>query len=273
MSGEVEARTYRATVEYDGTAYAGFQLQPGRPTVQGALEAALQRLTQSSVRVHGAGRTDAGVHAKGQVVSFRAAWRHPLAALERAMNAVLPPDVAIRELAEVEATFHARYAATRRLYVYQVYDAPVRSPLLGRFAHHVRGPLDLAAMNAAARCLCGSHDFAAFGQPTVGEVTVRQVFRAEWRAESDEAQPAQPEGCRRYRFEIEANAFLRGMVRRIVGALLPVGLGLAAPDTVERLLASREIRRASPPAPACGLCLWQVWYDQACETLEMRPAR
>jgi len=261
VSGEVEPRTYRGTVEYDGTDYAGFQLQPNRRTIQGELERALQRLTGGQVRVHGAGRTDAGVHAKGQVVSFQAGWRHPLATLQRAMNAILPRDVAIRDLAEAEATFHARYSATRRLYVYQVYHCAVRSPLLDRFAHYAPGALDVTAMNAAARCLCGRRDFAAFGQPTVGDVTLRQVFRAEWSVDGAEARQTPPEGPRRYRFEIEANAFLRGMVRRMVGALLSVGLGALAPSEVEAILASRDISRASPPAPACGLCLWQVRYD------------
>jgi tRNA pseudouridine38-40 synthase len=265
--GEVGARNFRATVEYDGTEYGGFQIQVSRATIQGELERALQRLTQTDVRVHGAGRTDAGVHARGQVISFHAAWRHETAALQRAMNAVLPRDVAVRELAEAEQTFHARYSATRRQYVYQVYRSETRSPLSDRFAHHVARPLNVAAMNEAAGCLCGVHDFTAFGQPPAGEVTLRRVYRAEWatRAEWGRAESTAPgdlaPGPERCWFEIEANAFLRGMVRRIVGTLLPVGLGLFAPRDVEAVLASRDISQASPPAPACGLCLWRVWYE------------
>ncbi len=253
------ARNYRALVEYDGTDYNGFQVQTGRATIQGELERALQRLTQESVRVHGAGRTDAGVHARGQVISFRTAWRHSPQELERALNAVLPPAIAVRALAPAPEDFHARFSALSRVYIYQIYTGPVRSPLLARFAHYVSQPLDLAAMNAAAEILVGEHDLAAFGQPPEGENTVRVVQRALWRA-CAEAQGHLAEWAPRMVFEIEANGFLRGMVRRIVSTLLALGQGWVSASEWREIVASGDIRRAAAPAPACGLCLWRVNY-------------
>jgi tRNA pseudouridine38-40 synthase len=255
----VVARNYRALVAYDGTDYGGFQIQADRPTIQGELERALQRLTQEFVRVHGAGRTDAGVHARGQVISFRTSWRHGPQELQRAMNAVLPPAIAVRALAPAPEDFHARFSACGRAYLYQIYTGPVRSPLLARFAHHVARPLDLAAMNAAAEILVGEHDLAAFGQPPEGENTVRVVRRAIWQARAVERwHPAWPASL--VQFEIEANGFLRGMVRRIVGTLLALGQGWLSEAEWREIVASCDIRRAAAPAPACGLCLWRVDY-------------
>ncbi len=246
---------YRALVAYDGTDYGGFQLQPDRPTIQGELERVLQRLTQRAVRVHGAGRTDAGVHATGQAISFETAWRHGPQELERALNALLPASIAVRGLARAETGFHARYSAIGREYLYTVYESAVRWPQLDRFALHVQSALDWTAMQAAAGALVGEHDFAAFGQPPAGLVTIRRVCRAEW-----VLLPAGTEPAQRRQLRIEANAFLRGMVRRIVGTSLAVGMGLLAPGEVAEILASRDISRASPPAPACGLCLARVVY-------------
>jgi tRNA pseudouridine38-40 synthase len=250
----VSAQNYRATVEYDGTDYHGFQLQPKRATIQGELERALERVTQQIVRVNGAGRTDAGVHARGQVVSFQSSWRHPLDDLHRALNAVLPVDIAIRDLALADERFHARFSARSRTYVYTVYNNAVRSPLLARFAYHVPSPLDVEAMTEAASALVGCQDVAAFGQPPVGTQTVRCVYQAEWR-------PVSRAGL--IEFEIEANAFLRGMVRRIVGSLLQVGSGIKTRDEFVALLASRDLARCGVRAPACGLCLERVSYQDS----------
>jgi len=253
---------YRAVVEYDGTGYSGFQVQPDRPTIQGELERALWRITQEDVTVIGAGRTDAGVHARGQVISFRTAWRHDCETLQRAMNAVLPRDISLRELSPAEECFHARFSATSRVYVYSIYEGQVRAPLMERFAHHVAVPLDLEAMARVAACLEGEHDFAAFGQPPVGTNTVRVVYRARWDAGgAKEGGGCVPSPIRLSRFEIRANAFLRGMVRRLVGTLLLVGSGLLTEDDFRGILASRDISRAGAPVPACGLCLWRVCYD------------
>jgi tRNA pseudouridine38-40 synthase len=250
----VSAQNHRATVEYDGTDYYGFQLQPNRATIQGELERALERVTQQVVRVNGAGRTDAGVHARGQVISFQVSWRHPLGDLHRALNAVLPADVAVRDLALADERFHARFSARRRTYVYTVYNNTVRSPLLARFAHHVPSPLHVEAMTEAATALLGCQDMAAFGQPPTGAQTVRCVYRAGWR-------PGSQAGL--IEFEIQANAFLRGMVRRIVGSLLQVGSGMLTRDGFVDLLASRDLARCGVRAPACGLCLERVSYQDS----------
>ncbi len=260
-------RNYRATVEYDGTDYCGFQIQVNHPTIQGELERALRRVTQEFVRVNGAGRTDAGVHARGQVVSFHAAWDHDCQALQRAVNANLPQSIAIREVAIVPEDFHARFSAASRTYVYSLYCSPVRFPLLDRFAHRLSRPLQVGAMEEAARSLQGWHDLAAFGQPPYGENTVRWVERAEWHRAAGNRALSQG-GCfdttpiELLQFKIEANAFLRGMVRRIVGTLVLVGMGSLNTRDFKEILLSQDISRAGPPAPACGLCLWQVRYGE-----------
>ncbi|HUT17551.1 MAG TPA: tRNA pseudouridine(38-40) synthase TruA [Anaerolineae bacterium] len=255
------AQTYRTTVAYDGTGYSGFQIQADRPTIQGAIEKALLRITQQQVRVKGAGRTDAGVHARGQVISFACVWAHGPAVLQRALNAVLPADIVVADLVEVQAHFHARFSAFRRLYVYTVFESPWRAPLLERYAYRVRGPVQLQAMAEAANVLVGEHDFAAFGQPTVGQSTVRRVWVACW-----SSRPLLPKGGWLeepgpvYQFHIEANGFLRGMVRRVVGTLLEVGSGARTAHAFGEVLASGDIAAAGPPAPPCGLCLWRVSY-------------
>ncbi len=249
------------TVAYDGSAYSGFQIQVDHPTIQGELERALASLTQQPVRVHGAGRTDAGVHAQGQVISFRTDWRHPLADLERGMNALLPGDIAVRDAMWASERFHARYSAVSREYMYKLYIAPIREPLLDRYAHRLARPLAWEAMEQAAAMLVGEGDWAAFGQAPAGENTTRTVYRAGWRPGQAPWASEHPIEVRE--FWITANGFLRGMVRRIVGTLIDVGLGAIAPDEFGEILRQRDISRASPPAPACGLALWRVNYETA----------
>lgn len=213
------------------------------------LEAALGQITNQRVSVVGAGRTDAGAHARGQVIAFDVAWPHSLADLERALNAVLPEDVAVRDLMEAEAGFHPRYAARSRTYEYTIYNHPLRSPLARRTAWHVAVPLDVAALMQATQVLVGEHDFAAFGRAPKGENTIRRVNRAGWRVDEPFLI-----------FEIEANAFLHRMVRRVVGTLKKVGEGTYTPEAFADILASRDRRRAGAAAPAHGLCLVQVSY-------------
>jgi tRNA pseudouridine38-40 synthase len=236
-------------VAYDGTDYQGFQRQVNGPTVQEALEAALGRITQAKVMVLAAGRTDAGVHAEGQVIAFDTVWRHGLSSLERAMNAVLPPDIAVRDLTRVAPDFHPRYNARSRCYRYTVYNAPVRSPLARRTSLYVGKPLNLEAIRRATALVVGERDFAAFGRPPQGEKTVRCVIEAGWTADLPWLF-----------FEIEANAFLFRMVRSIVGTLLWVGQGRLSPDEFGAILASRDRSRAGRTAPAHGLCLMRVKY-------------
>jgi len=246
---------YRATVEYDGTDFEGFQIQARGRTVQGELERAIQQITQRQVRVVGAGRTDAGVHATGQVVVFDVSWRHSIQALQRALNAVLPDDIAISYLATTHSDFHPRFDARCRQYRYTILNQPVRSPLWARQAHFVPESLDVGAMREASRGLAGSHDFAAFGKPTQGESTVRQVIQTEWLVE-------RPPGIagKLLIFEITANAFLYRMVRNIVGGLLRVGRGELSPDQFIAFLETKDRANVGPPVPPTGLCLVKVEY-------------
>lgn len=239
----------RAVVAYDGTDYGGFQRQANAPTIQAALEAALAQVTQEAIVVLAAGRTDAGVHAVGQVIAFDTAWRHGPGDLQRALNAVLPTDIAVRGVGEAAQDFHPRYDARSRRYRYTLYNAPVRCPLARRYSLHVVTPLDVAAMRSAARSLVGEHDFATFGRPPQGQVTVRRVLAAEWNGELPGLT-----------FDIEANAFLYRMVRGIVGTLLQVGRGEMSVEEFSAVLASCDRSRAGPTVSPCGLCLMEVKY-------------
>lgn len=254
----------RAVVAYDGTDYSGFQRQVGVPTIQQALETALGEVSQEPITVLAAGRTDAGVHAVGQVIAFDTAWEHGIGDLQRAMNAVLPADIAVQGLEETDADFHPRYDARSRHYRYMVYSAPRRFPLGRRYSLHVRSPLDLAGMQEAARCLIGEHDFATFGQPPQGEVTVRRVLSADWSESPVDCLPfgqvdEHPGGVY-LAFDIEANAFLYRMVRSIVGTLLEVGRGRTRVEEFEEALMACERGRAGQTAPPHGLCLMEVTY-------------
>jgi tRNA pseudouridine38-40 synthase len=240
-----------AQVEYDGTEFQGFQVQAQGRTVQGEIERTLEELTAVPTRIVGAGRTDSGVHARGQVIAFAARWQHGVADLHRALNAVLASDVSILRLASAPEGFHPRFSAVAREYRYTVWTGTWRSPLAARYAHHVAAPLDLNAMQRAAECLVGWHDFATFGRPPQGENTRRRVRRAEWGQ------------CGQFlTFDIEANAFLYRMVRSLVGTLIWVGTGKLAAGAMEEMLSSTDRSLAAPPAPACGLCLMRVIYPE-----------
>lgn len=247
---------YRATVAYDGSRYKGFQRQAdGIPTVQAALEDAIAGVAAQAVTVIGAGRTDTGVHAEGQVIAFDVGWKHSTDALINAINAVLPDDIALQDLTmlgEVAAGsrgFHPRFDATARVYRYTVYPAWQRNPLMRERVWQVYATLDLEAMRKAAGLLIGEHDFGAFGKPPQGDNTIREVVRSEWLEEPSVLI-----------YRIEANAFLQHMVRRIVGALVTVGRGSLTVDEFETIFRSREIRRGIRLAPPQGLVLEQVKY-------------
>jgi len=248
---------YRATLAYDGTRYSGFQRQAaGIATIQGAVEEAVAAVTGQTVTVKGAGRTDTGVHAEGQVIAFDVAWKHSADALLNAINAVLPDDIALQDaamLGEVvpgERGFHPRFDAVSRIYMYTVYPAPQRDPLRCQREWHVRASLDVSPMQMAAALLVGDHDFAAFGQPTQGESTVRVVMRSEWSSED----------APRLVYGIEANGFLKHMVRRIVGLMVVIGRGGMPVSKFEAIFRSRQISAGVPLAPPQGLVLKQVKY-------------
>lgn len=239
----------KAVIAYDGTGYGGFQRQKNAPSIQHALEVALEKLTGTSTGIVAAGRTDAGVHAEGQVIAFDTSWPHSLLDLQRGLNALLPEAIAVLTLQLAPDDFHPRYAALCRCYRYVLYLAAARNPLVSRYSLHISRRLGLEAMQAAAQQLVGRHDFAAFGSPPKGENTVREVYRAEWSAEGEWLY-----------FDIAANAFLYRMVRMLVGTLLRVGYGALTPDEFGEILQNRERRRAGPAAKAKGLCLRQVVY-------------
>ena len=245
---------------YDGTGYAGFQVQPNARTVQGELERALSKVCdEEAVRVTGAGRTDAGVHASGQVIDFRTASALDGSTIGRGVNALLPEDIAVSALEPAGEDFHARFSATGRTYEYRIRHAPERDPLERRRELHIAGPLDVAAMRDASAHLVGRKDFSSFA---AGPGGVRSVRRAEW---------CEP-GIGQVRFEITADAFLRGMVRAIVGTLLWVGRGKIDARTFEKIVAANDRSMAGPSAPANGLCLIDVEYGEARASRELDEA-
>jgi tRNA pseudouridine38-40 synthase len=239
-------------VEYEGTAYQGWQLQPDAPTVQAVLERALATALREPVRVRGAGRTDAGVHARGQVAAVRLT-RVPedLDRLQKSLNALTPDDVAVREIAVVGDDFDPRRHARSRIYEYRILNAAAPSPFWRRQAWHVSRPLDAPAMDAAARLLLGEHDFAAFRAADAEPVrsTVRRVL---------ESRVARDGELVVYR--IEATAFLKHMVRNVVGTLVEVGSRARPAADVGTILAGRDRTRAGATAPPHGLTLVAVRY-------------
>lgn len=240
---------YRFILEYDGTDYHGWQIQPGARTVQATLERALAQLIGEPVRVAAAGRTDAGVHASGQVASFRTESQLPPETIARALNALTPDDLSIRDVLIVDDSFDVRRSARRRTYVYRIWTRRVASPFWRRYAWHLTRPLDVAAMSAAAAALLGEHDFTSFRAAGCDAAhPVRRVMRSEVTVAGDLIS-----------YTIEANAFLRHMVRNIVGTLVEVGSGRRDAD-IASLLLLRDRTAAGKTAPAQGLCLTRVDY-------------
>ncbi|MBK8482011.1 MAG: tRNA pseudouridine(38-40) synthase TruA [Proteobacteria bacterium] len=242
-------RNIRLTIAYDGSAYHGWQYQPRQPTVQGAIEACLQQLTQQPCRVRAAGRTDAGVHALGQLASFTSETALSCAALRRGLNALLAPDIVIRGVEDVDLTFDARRDNLGKHYRYAIHNARrLEAPLTGH-AWHLRHELDATAMARAAWSLVGHHDFSAFRAADCDRLdTHRTISRASI------ARGDGPELL----LDIEGTAFLKNMVRIIAGTLVEVGCGRMPPARIGELLHQGDRRRAGPTAPAHGLTLVKV---------------
>ncbi len=246
---------FRLLLEYDGRGFSGWQSQAGETrTVQGVLEAALAQLGAGPLRVTGSGRTDAGVHAEGQVAGVSLARDFEPEVLKRALNGILPGDLAVLGVDRARADFDARRHATGKTYRYGVWNARASSPLRSARWHHVAAPLDVGRMGQAASELLGTHDFACFqaaGSDVVS--TVRELRQLEVAGQSG----AEIE------FWVEGSGFLRHMVRNLVGTLLEVGRGRRDPGSMAGLLASRDRRQAGPTAPAKGLTLVSVEYGEA----------
>ncbi len=243
-------------LEYDGTRYHGLQLQASLPTIQGEVEKALWKLTGDRTRVMAASRTDAGVHARGQVVSFRTGSPHSLKTFVNGLNYYLPRDIAVKAAHRVSDSFSVRRHAVSREYNYYILNSLTRSPLREGFSYLVAGQLDIDAMNQACQALIGKHDFASFtsGIGVGVKNTVRRVYRAEMRKDGELAI-----------FNMVANSFLLHQVRNTVGSLLRVGLGKISADEFYSIMEARKSGLAGPSAPACGLYLMQVNYPHPFE--------
>ena len=254
MTGYLGFRTVRnikLLIEYDGTNYQGWQVQPKGPTIQGILEEKIGLLTGQSVQLFGSGRTDSGVHALGQVAHFKTQSQMDIHTIRRALNSLLPHDIVIQKAEEVDEGFHARKHSKSKIYEYRILNRNLRSAFHRGYVWHIPQKLNLTEMKKATQSLIGEHDFSAFrtvGSPT--RTTVRRVIRAEWKRGRDGL----------IRFEIEANGFLKQMVRSIIGTLVEIGKGRMEAAEIREILNSRDRKEAGPTAPAQGLFLKEVKY-------------
>src|SRR5499427_168340 len=244
-------RTVKLTIAYDGTGFVGWQRQETGESIQGLIEDALAKIDGGLVTLHGAGRTDAGVHALAQVASARIGASLDDDTLERALNANLPPAIRVNAVESVPDDFHARFSATGKTYEYRIWNGPAIPPFIRLYAWHVPQPLDVMKMNDAARAIVGEHDFAAFqGTGSRTHSTVRRVRSAAWRADGSAVT-----------FEISGEGFLRHMVRSLAGTLVEVGHGRRPAGDLARLIAAPERADAGRTAPPQGLFLVSVLYN------------
>jgi tRNA pseudouridine38-40 synthase len=240
----------KCTVAYDGTDYSGFQVQPDQVTVQGEIEAALNRITGESIQITGSGRTDAGVHARGQVIHFDTSSQIPLDKWRFVLDNQLPDAIVVRSVEEAAPDFHARFDVKQKEYRYCIDNAPVPDVFCHRYADHIRFPLDVEQMRLAAGHLIGEHDFTSFcSAKTFVEDKVRRLFDLRVEREGERIWVI----CR-------GNGFLYNMVRIIVGTLVEVGQGKRHPDELPGILAARDREAAGKTAPAKGLTMWEVLY-------------
>ena len=241
---------YKVILAYDGTNFQGFQRQEKGRTVQASVEAALKIIGWQDSAVLSAGRTDSGVHATGQVISFKFGWKHSIGALQDALNANLPPDIAAQSVEEISADFHPRYSATARRYRYRIFCENVRQPLRERYAWRVWPRVSQDLLEEAAKIFVGTHDFSAFGAPhQPGGSTIRQIFASKWEVEGPDLI-----------YEVLGNAFLYHMVRRLVIYLVEIGQGKRNPEEINGLLRGDHKNLVQGLAPARGLVLKEVIY-------------
>lgn len=272
-------RNLRLDIAYDGTSYFGWQRQPARPTIQGALEAAIKRLTGQHAVITGAGRTDAGVHAAGQVASFRTKCPIPVERLAQALNRILPNDIRILKASEADFSFHARRSAIAKQYRYRIFQGTVCPPYLARFVCHCPFPLNVESMTHAAQAIEGLHDFTSFAASDPGGgkarrsrahngegLNVRRVIRS---------RVTESRHTRIVVYDVCGSGFLYHMVRNIAGTLIEIGRGAVGPGEMPRILAARNRSQAGPTAPAAGLVLVRVDYEPrhtAADAPSLRPA-
>ncbi len=253
-------RYFKLTIAYDGTDFHGWQIQAEKPTIQGEIVNVLRRLTQEHVYLHGAGRTDAGVHALGQVGSFRTQSALSAEEFQRALNALLPQTIRIVGSEEVGPDFDARWSARGKIYRYRIYRGTVVPPMIWRYVLHYPFPLDEEAMRDAAARFAGTHDFASFAASTGSEEddkersTEREMFSTELARTADDEELV---------FTVRGRSFLRYMVRKMVGTLLDVGRGRLKPDDIDRLFELRDRSKSGPTVPPQGLVMVEVQHEEA----------
>jgi tRNA pseudouridine38-40 synthase len=253
-------RYIKLTIAYDGTDFHGWQMQTGKPTVQGEIVGVLRRLTQENISLHATGRTDAGVHALGQVGSFRTQSGLSPQEFQRALNAILPPTIRIVGAEETGPDFSARWSARGKIYRYHLYRGRVVPPTLWRYVLHYPFPLDEDKMRDAAARFVGSHDFASFAASTGSEdddnqrSTIREIYSTELMRSPDNEELV---------FTVNGRSFLRYMVRKMVGTLLEVGRGRLLPEDIDRLYELKDRSKSGPTVPPQGLCMVSVEHEEA----------
>ena len=272
---EPQTQTWKLTLAYDGTEFHGWQVQPGEPTIQGELQGALERVTGEAPLPQGSGRTDAGVHALAQVASFALHANIPPRNLQRALNRTLPPSIRVLETKKVPDTFHARHSAVAKTYEYRVFQGGICPPFLARYVHACPWPMDVEALQTSARFFEGEHDFLSFaatdpdlanrrsspvldsGQEAIPSAgAVRTIFSSAWEQQRTAAGDL-------LIYRVRGSGFLHHMVRNLVGTMLDVGRGHLELAQLPSILAARSRAAAGPTAPACGLFLHSVEYDEA----------
>jgi len=263
-------RNIKITIAYDGTEFSGWQAQPGQSTVQGALVDVLEKLTQTRLTVYGAGRTDAGVHAAGQVANFKTQSSLSAEEFQRAFNALLPPAIRVNAAEEVGPDFHSRWDAMAKTYRYRIFRGRVVPPFLWRYVHQDTGPLNFDSMAEAARHFVGEHDFSSFAASTGSEeddrdrTTIRTIYNSELLPmPNNHSHPAAEE----WTYIVRGRSFMRHMVRKMVGTLVEVGRGRLAPSAVPELIELRDRSKSGATMPPNGLCLETIEYPDPANSL------
>jgi tRNA pseudouridine38-40 synthase len=262
-------RSIKLVLAYDGTDFHGWQVQPGKPTIQGAVNDVLRRITQEKITVHGAGRTDAGVHAEGQVAHFKTLSEMGAREFQRALNALLPPAIRVVGAEEAERNFHARHQAVVKTYSYRIYRGAIVPPFLWRYVLHYPYLLDEEAMSRAARVFEGEHDFTSFSAPGGADAEgqeekrspVKRIIESAFHVARNDAETSGAQSSYELIYTVRGRSFLRYMVRKLVGTLLEVGRGRMSEQDIVALFALRDRSKSGPTVPPHGLTMKRVDYE------------